>query len=57
MGEYSKDEVQIACRTQEIAEDAVRIAQKAMRIVGEAFKFRCLLDTEGNIGKNWLECH
>ena len=57
MGEYSKDEVQIACRTTEIAEDAVRIAQKAMRIVGEAFKFRCLLDTEGNIGRNWLECH
>lgn len=51
------DEVQIACRTQEIAEDAVRIAQTAMRLVGEAFKFRCVLDTEGKIGKNWLECH
>lgn len=51
------DEVQIACRTQGIAEDACRIAQQAMRIVGDAFKFRCVLDTEGKIGANWYDCH
>lgn len=51
------DELQIACRTQEIAEDCVVIAQRVMREVGEHFKFRCQLDTEGKIGKTWKECH
>ena len=51
------DELQIACRTQEIAEDVVRIAQVAMRWVGEHWAFRCRLDTEGKIGKNWRDCH
>lgn len=51
------DELQIACRTQEIAEHCVQIAQDVMRAVGEHFKFRCQLDTEGKIGKSWKECH
>ncbi|APU03048.1 DNA polymerase I [Pectobacterium phage PP81] len=51
------DEVQIACRTKEIAEDACKIAQQAMRNVGEIFKFRCQLDTEGKVGGNWYDCH
>ena len=51
------DEVQIACRTEEIAKHCCEIAQAAMRQVGEAFKFRCVLDTEGKIGKNWSDCH
>ncbi|ACR16482.1 DNA polymerase I protein [Vibrio phage 4141] len=51
------DEAQLACRTQEIAEDAVRIAQEAMRRVGEHWNFRCPLDTEGKIGANWAICH
>lgn len=51
------DELQIACRTQEIAEDVVRIAQLAMRKVGEFYNFKCVLDTEGKIGPTWKECH
>ena len=57
MGEYRKDELQIACRTQEIAERTVEIAQLAMRKVGEFYKFKCVLDTEGKIGPTWKECH
>lgn len=51
------DEVQVACRTQEIAEDCVRIAQESMRQTQEFFKFNCQLDTEGSVGKNWFNCH
>ena len=51
------DEVQVACRTKEIAEAVVSEAQLAMREVQEHFKFRVQLDTEGNIGANWRDCH
>lgn len=51
------DEVQVACRTKEIAEDCVRIAQESMRQTQEFFKFNCQLDTEGKIGDNWYSCH
>lgn len=51
------DEIQVACRTEEIAQQVIDIAQKAMRNVGEHFKFRCRLDTEGKMGANWKECH
>nr|DAF32219.1 MAG TPA: DNA POLYMERASE [Caudoviricetes sp.]DAV87763.1 MAG TPA: DNA POLYMERASE [Caudoviricetes sp.] len=51
------DETQIACRTREIAEDCVRIAQESMRQTQEFFKFNCQLDTEGKIGANWFDCH
>ena len=51
------DEVQLACRTHEIAEIAVREAQLAMRDTEKFFNFRCQLDTEGKIGKNWADCH
>lgn len=51
------DEVQIACRTREIAEIAVKEAQAAMRDTQDYFKFRVQLDTEGKIGRNWSDCH
>lgn len=51
------DEVQVACRTKEIADDCVRIAQESMRQTQEFFKFNCQLDTEGSVGKNWFDCH
>lgn len=57
MQEYSKDECQIACRTEELANIAVREAQLAMRDTQEYFKFRVQLDTEGKVGKNWSDCH
>lgn len=51
------DEEGIACRTREIAEDAVRIGQNSMREAQSYFCFRVQLDTEGKIGKNWAETH
>lgn len=51
------DEIQVACRTKEIAEIVVREAQEAVRDVQQEFTFRIQLDTEGKIGRNWAECH
>ncbi|WP_444957588.1 DNA polymerase [Microbulbifer sp. ZKSA002] len=51
------DEIQVACRTKEIAEKAGEFSQKAMRITQEFFKFNCQLDTDFNIGKNWADTH
>ena len=51
------DEMQVACRTKEIAEIVVEEAQNAIRDVQEFFNFRVQLDTEGKIGKNWKDCH
>lgn len=51
------DEMQVACRTHEIAEIVVREAQEAMRDTQEYYHFQCQLDTEGIIGHNWAECH
>ena len=54
---YVHDECQWACKTREIAETIKETAQQAMRNVQEIFKFKCQLDTDGKIGKNWAECH
>ena len=51
------DEIQVACRTQEIAEIVIEEAQSAMRRAQHFFGFRMQLDTEGKIGKNWCDCH
>lgn len=51
------DEVQVGCRTPEIAEVVKEVSQEAMRWVGEHWNFRCRLDTEGKIGPNWAVCH
>lgn len=51
------DEIQWAARTKEIAEIIVRESQQAMRDVQEFYNFRCQLDTEGKIGKTWMDCH
>ena len=51
------DEAQLACRTDAIADDSIRIAQEAMRRVGEHWNFKCPLDTEGKKGGNWAICH
>ena len=51
------DEIQVACRTKEIAEIVVEEAQLAMRRAQSFFSFRMQLDTEGKIGKNWCDCH
>ena len=54
---WSHDEIQVACRTKEIADIVVEQAQEAVRDVQKEFNFRVQLDTEGKIGKNWADCH
>lgn len=51
------DEIQVACKTKEVARKAVELAQVAMRNVQKKLKFNCQLDTEGKIGSNWYDCH
>ncbi len=51
------DEIQVACRTEHIAQVVIDTAQEAMRWVGEHWAFRCRLDTEGKMGPNWAVCH
>lgn len=50
------DEWQMECRP-EIAEEVGKTAAEAIRKAGEHFKFRCPLDGEYQIGKNWAETH
>lgn len=51
------DELQIAARTPEIGELIIKVSQEAIRNIGESFGFRCVLDTEGQMGPTWKECH
>nr|WP_256582910.1 DNA polymerase [Pseudomonas sp. HMWF032] len=51
------DEIQVACRTPEIAEIVARESQEAMRDTQEFFQFKVRLDTEAKVGSSWFECH
>tara|TARA_Y100001960_G_C14784209_1_gene890267 strand:+ start:10104 stop:12248 length:2145 start_codon:yes stop_codon:yes gene_type:complete len=51
------DEVQIACRTRQIAEHFGELSQTAMRNVQKLFNFRCQLDTDFKIGATWKDTH
>lgn len=51
------DEMQVACRTKEIADVFIREAITAMKDTQKALDFRIQLDAEGMIGKNWADCH
>lgn len=51
------DEIQVACRTQQVAEDFAKCSQAAMKDAEEFFEFRCPLDTDTKIGSNWYETH
>jgi len=50
------DEIQTECRP-EIAEIVGQTAVESIRKAGEYFKFRCPLDGEYKMGKNWKETH
>lgn len=54
---WCHDEIGVACRTKEIAEDCCRIAQESMRQTQAFFNFKCQLDTEGKIGRTWADTH
>ena len=54
---WSHDEVQIACRTPDIAEIIAEKARQAVQWAGEHFAFRCPLAGESKIGSHWGETH
>ncbi len=50
------DEIQTTCRP-ELAEIVGQAGVNAIRKAGEYFKFRCPLDGEYKVGRNWAETH
>lgn len=51
------DELQIACRTPEIAKRVCELSSAAMTKVEEYYEFRIKLEADSKIGTNWAECH
>lgn len=51
------DEMQIACRTKEIAEDVSQASAKILEKLGKTYNFGCPLASESKIGSNWAETH
>ncbi|WP_163832034.1 DNA polymerase [Spartinivicinus ruber] len=51
------DEVQIACRTEEIAKQIGSYCEQAMDRVTEIFSFRCPLKASYDIGLTWADTH
>lgn len=51
------DELQIACRTPEIAAEIDGLSKAAMKEAEAYFNFKCPLDTETKLGGTWAECH
>ena len=51
------DEVQIACRTPEVAQLVAELAPECVTKAGEFFNFRCPLAGEAKVGKNWSQAH
>ena len=54
---WSHDEVQIACRTEEIAKKVAEIATNCVLLAGQHFNFRCPTAGESKIGKTWADTH
>lgn len=54
---WSHDEVQIACRTPEIATYISEAAPQFVTRAGEAFDFRCPLAGESKMGTTWADTH
>lgn len=54
---WSHDEVQIACRTEEVAALIAEAAPSNVAKAGEFFSFRCPLAGEAKVGKSWADTH
>lgn len=54
---WSHDEVQVACRTADIAEIVAEKARQSVALAGEHFDFRCPLAGESKVGSHWGETH
>tara|TARA_B110000259_G_C13911651_1_gene361125 strand:- start:193 stop:849 length:657 start_codon:yes stop_codon:yes gene_type:complete len=51
------DEVQIACKNKEVAENVGNIARRTALEAGEAFGFSIPIEAEYNIGQTWADTH
>lgn len=51
------DEFQLAARTEELAHEIGAISKWAIKETEKYFAFRCPLDADFKVGKNWAECH
>lgn len=51
------DELQIACKTKDLADKMDDYSRQAMKIVEAEFNIRCPLDTDCKVGTNWAETH
>jgi DNA polymerase-1 len=54
---WSHDEVQIACRNEEVARKVADIATNCVLLAGQHFNFRCPTAGESKIGKTWADTH
>lgn len=54
---FSHDEVQIACRSKEIASAVSSVCTTTITKVGERYGFRCRLDGESKQGTTWADTH
>ena len=51
------DEVQIACKNKDIANECREIAIRMAGDTGRHFNTKIRIDAEGSLGQSWLECH
>lgn len=51
------DEVQVACRSKELAEEVGELSRWAMKQTEAYYGFRCPLDVDFKLGHNWYDCH
>ncbi len=51
------DEVQVACRTPEIAEDVAKVLVRCAEHAGDAYGFRTKLASSAKIGLTWKDTH
>jgi DNA polymerase I-like protein with 3'-5' exonuclease and polymerase domains len=54
---WSHDEVQIACRTPELAQQIAALATQCVALAGEHYAFRCPTAGESKQGTNWADTH
>lgn len=51
------DELQIICKTKEIADEVGKLSAECAAEAGDYFRFRCPLTSDYAIGQNWAETH
>ena len=51
------DEVQIACKNKDIADECREIAIRMAGDTGRHFNTKIRIDAQGSLGQSWLECH